>query len=232
MKLVAIVIALAAATAHADPMSTKARVHFDRGLKLYNAGAYADAIAELTAGRELDGHPDFLYALGQAYRKLGDCAHAVEHLRAFLATQPPDSEAVAARANIARCPLPAPSEPAQERPIARPRVAAPPRRPFYADTAGDMLAVGGIAGVGVGVTYLVLGERDARAANTAPTIARLEQLSANAGRERTIGALCTVAGGGFTAGAIVRYVLASRRDPGLAIAVAPGSISIAWSGSW
>src|ERR1051326_6795982 len=104
-------IVVAAASVHADPamMSGEARAHFDRGRELYDAGSYADAIAELSAGRELDPHPDFLYALAQAYRKLGDCAHAVAHYNAFLATHPPDAEAARVRANIARCPVIAPT---------------------------------------------------------------------------------------------------------------------------
>jgi hypothetical protein len=106
------------------------------------------------------------------------------------------------------------------------------RRPFYTDPAGDLLAGGGLAGLGAGVTYLVLGERDARAANEAPTIARLQQLSASAGRERAIGAIFTIAGGAFTAGAIVRYWFVSRRDPAVTIAVTPGSISAVWSRSF
>jgi tetratricopeptide (TPR) repeat protein len=250
MRLVAFAIMLVAGSAHAQPMmSAEARVHFDRGRALYDAGSYDEAIVELTAGHDLDPNPDFLYALGQAYRKLGDCAHAVASYRAFLATQPPEGEAAKVRANIARCPVtppsvtsaPSPSEPVQipERTPATPsRTDAPRsrtdepahRRPFYTDTTGDLLAAGGLAGLGVGVTYLVLGDRDTRAANAAPTIARLQELSATAGHERTIGVICTIAGGAFTAGAIVRYVMASRRDPGLSIALTPGSVSVVWSG--
>jgi tetratricopeptide (TPR) repeat protein len=251
MRVVVVVaVALAAASANAQPMmSAEARVHFDRGRALYDAGSYDEAIAELTAGHDIDQNPDFLYALGQAYRKLGDCAHAVSYYRAFLATQPPETEATKVRANIARCPVaaapssvaavPPTSEPVQpDRPT--PGIAPPPsradepphRRPFYTDMTGDLLAAGGLAGLGIGVTYLVFGDRDARAANTAPTLARLQELSATAGHERTIGAICTIAGGAFTAGAIVRYVMASRRDPALSIAVTPGSVSAVWSGSF
>jgi tetratricopeptide (TPR) repeat protein len=245
MKALVIVLVLAA-SAHAEPMSAEARAHFDRGRALYDAGSYAEAIAELTAGRELDPNPDFFYALGQAYRKLGDCAHAVENYRAFLATRPPEAEAERVEANLARCPIlptptpapptptptPAPTPTPMPVPMPMPMPAADSslRRPFYRDVVGGVLAAGALAGTGTGGTLLILGERDARAANAAPALARFQQLSATARRERTIGAISIVAGGALAAGAVVRYIMAARRDPAVSIALTHDSIAVVWSG--
>ena len=232
MKAVVILLALAA-SASAEPMGADARAHFDRGRALYDAGQYSEAIAELTAGRAIDPNADFEYALGQAYRKLGDCEHAVAHYRAFLASQPPEAEAERVEANLARCPLVAPLPPAPTptpTPTPTPRVDSPPRRGFYRDVVGGTLAAGGLVGIGTGVTLLFLGEHNARASYAAPTLARLQQLSASARRDRTIGAISVVAGGALAAGAVVRYIMAARRDPAVSVTVTHDSIAVVWSG--
>jgi len=230
MKALVIVLVLAA-SASAGPMSADARAHFDRGRALYDAGQYAEAIAELTAGRAIDPNADFEYALGQAYRKLGDCEHAVAHYRAFLASQPPEAEAERVEANLARCPLVAPLPPTPTpTPTSMLRVDSPPRPRFYRDVTGGVLAAGALAAAGTGVTLLILGEHNARASYAAPTLARLQQLSATAGRERTIGALSVVAAGGLAVGAAVRYIMAARRDPAVSVTVTHDSIAVVWSG--
>ncbi len=238
---VAVVIVVLAGVAHADPMSPEARAHLERGTAAYQAGDYALAISELEAGVAIDADPAFLYALGQAYRKNGDCAHAVERYLAFLATHPPEADAAHARANITACPTPK-----HEEPVAPPAPPSPPppppvvvhrdpprpppeRAPFYRDVPGDLLAGGGLVGLGAGVTYFVLGERDASAANSAPTLAKLQQLSAASDRERTIGTFATIAGGALAVGAVVRYVMVAR-EPAVSLHVTSTSASAVWSG--
>lgn len=236
-----LVLAVLAGVAQADPapMSAEARAHFDRGTAYYETGDFAAAITELEAGRQLDPNPDFLYALGQAYRKQGDCTHAVESYLAFLATHPPDAEATRARENIKRC-SPEPAEPvaAPPPPPIVHRAEPPPvvhrepdeRAPFYTDVPGGVLAAGGLLGLGAGVTYFVLGERDARAANSAPTLARLQQLADSSDRDRTIGTVCTIAGGALAVGAVVRYVMVGRRASGVAVVPHASGASVVWSG--
>jgi len=90
----------------ARPISEAARPYFDRGAAAYAAGAYSQAIEAFEHGQQLDPHPDFLYALAQAHRKLGDCTRAVALYQTFLATRPPAAEASRARANLERCPRP------------------------------------------------------------------------------------------------------------------------------
>jgi tetratricopeptide (TPR) repeat protein len=211
-------------------MSDAARPFFDRGAAAYDAGAYGEAIEAFEHGQHLDAHPDFLYALAQAYRKQGDCAHAIALYQAFLATRPPDDEADRARANLERCPLSPPPAP----PAAAPAPLVEP--PRYLDMTGAVLAASGLIGVGVGTTYLILADRNNSRANHATTLAELEKLAATGSRERWIGALCVAGGGALVAGAVVRYAL--RRRAGDAskravwVAPAPTAVTVLWGGTF
>ena len=53
---------------------------------LDDGGSEEEAIAAFKQGYQIEPDPQFLYALGQAQRMSGDCAHAVE---ACAATVPP-----------------------------------------------------------------------------------------------------------------------------------------------
>jgi len=233
-------------------MKPEAREHLEHGLALYKAGEYAVAIDELELGRQIDPHPDFDYALGQAYRSLGDCKHAVPHYMAFLDTLPPDLEAEKVRK---RCPVPAepvtpPSEPVTlptTPSLLQPRTVVPPRLPFvtsrvegpvpawYTDVPGGVVASAGFGGLVIGGTYLVLADRDIAAANRATSIAQLQQLAASAHHERMIGAGFTIAGGALAVAAATRYFLvAHRRPPDHIVSVAldrSGAFAV-WTGEF
>jgi tetratricopeptide (TPR) repeat protein len=249
MKYLALAIVLAVASrAYADPpaMSPEARTHLQRGIAYGDTNDYAAAIAELKAGQKIEAHPIFLYALGQTYRKQGDCAHAVESYLAFLATRPDNDLANAARKHIAECPAGRPAEPAVTPPApappppphaAQPAEREPDRVPeahFYADVPGDVLAAGGALGLGLGITYFVLGDRDARGANVATTLARRQAFAARSDRERTIGTISTIAGGALVVGAVVRYVMVAGRksEPAVSVTVTPSAVMAGWSRSW
>jgi hypothetical protein len=209
------------------PMSEAARHYFDRGAADYEAGAYAEAIEAFERGQHLDAHPDFLYGLAQAYRKQGDCARAISLYQAFLATRPPDEEADRARANLERCPLvPSPAPPPPP----------PVESPRDLDLAGAALAGGGLIGVGVGTTYLVLADRNVSRANSATLLAEREKLAATGSRERWIGAVCIAGGGALVVGAAVRYVLRRRAGHAsnrtISVAPAPAALAVTWGGAF
>jgi tetratricopeptide (TPR) repeat protein len=224
----------------ASPMSDEARAYLDRGEALYKAGEYVRAIAEFDAGQRIEAHPDFHYAKGQAYRKLGDCPRAVASYQAFLATRPPEEEAARAHANIERCPVSppqeAPAQPAQQQQQEQP---SPPRAAWYRDRLGGVLAGAGTLGLAVGTTYLVLGDRSVRSANAAGSLAQLEELGATARRERTSGAVCLAVGGALAVGAAVRYALVGRRERAssasrsaraISLSPQPSAIVLSWGG--
>ena len=213
------------------PMSAAARPYFERGAARYEAGAYAEAIEAFETGRRLDSHPDFLYAEAQAYRRSGDCPRAIALYQSFLATHPPEEEAERARANLERCPLnPPPASPQ-----------APPQTesPWYTDVTGGALAAAGVIAVGVGATYLVLGDHDIQDANhtgtmQGATLAQIERLASSGSRDRQIGGWSLAGGGALLAGAVVRYALHRRSGgaTGSALRVMPAArgAAVSWGG--
>jgi tetratricopeptide (TPR) repeat protein len=210
-------------------MSAAARPYFESGAARYEAGDYAAAIEAFDKGRRLDPHPDFLYAEAQAYRRSGDCTRAISLYQSFLATHPPEEEAERARANMERCPLnPPPAQP-------------PPQTesPWYTDATGGVLAAAGVVAVGVGATYLVLGDHNIQDANHAAnmpgaTLAQIERLASSGSRDRQIGGWSIAGGGALLVGAAVRYALHRRSGgaTGSALRVTPaaGGAAVSWGG--
>jgi hypothetical protein len=125
--MIAGLTAMVGVRAHAQPtpMAADAKVHFDRGLRLYNVQSYEEAIAEFKAGYDIDPRPDFLYALGQSQRMRGDCPAAIVSYETFLRTGPADRQASAARAQIDTCR----AEMAAKTPAAPPAETGPPLAP-------------------------------------------------------------------------------------------------------
>ena len=98
----ALVVLVAGAAATARP-SKSATDHRVRGSRLSTEGRYDEAIAELKAGYALDPRPDFLYALGQAERKRGDCKAAIAWYDRYVATGPSSQRTVATLMQVDRC---------------------------------------------------------------------------------------------------------------------------------
>lgn len=83
--------------AHAAPaIKSEAKAKLTKGGELYKQGRYDDAVSEFLTGYSIDPAPVFLYALGQAERKKGDCAKANEYYKSFLQTSPGAAQAQAA----------------------------------------------------------------------------------------------------------------------------------------
>jgi hypothetical protein len=95
--------ALARAAPAPRPMKPAARTHYERGLELYQTEHYAEAAHEFASGYELDPWPEFLYALGQSYRKLGNCKKALDYYEAIMATGPTPIRATVVKTQIQRC---------------------------------------------------------------------------------------------------------------------------------
>jgi tetratricopeptide (TPR) repeat protein len=224
--LAAIVIVVLGTVGHADPesaprrpMSVSARVYFDSGRQAYDTGAYDQAITAFQLGQRLEAHPDFLYALAQAYRKQGDCRRAIALYEAVLATRPPETEVARVGLNLVRCP----SEPA-----------ARSSRPWYTDVIGGVLTGVGLVGLGAGTGYLVAAEHDVVAANRARTLTDHDRLAADGSHQRRLGTWFIAGGGVLTLAAIARYVLhdPSERDANNAIGLVPrvGGGVVSWEG--
>jgi hypothetical protein len=94
-------------SAHAQPAPTadqraQARDHYMAGKRLYDAGAYQQAIGEFTAADQLSpsGMNDFNIAF--CYEKLGDASNAVAHYQAYLTRVPDAQNRAAVEASIAK----------------------------------------------------------------------------------------------------------------------------------
>jgi tetratricopeptide (TPR) repeat protein len=155
-------LALAAATpaaANNEPMPAAAAPAADPsadswlriGLERYERGDLTGAIEAFENGHARDARPLFLFALGQAHRRRGDCARARALFDSFLATAPNETQAAAAREQRRRCevivPAPVAAAPA-------PAPWAPARtRSLWADPvavgAGALVLLGGSAALWV-----------------------------------------------------------------------------------
>jgi hypothetical protein len=100
---IALGLVAGAAVARAENAKAAAMEHLVRGSKLYDQGHYDEAIAELKAGYALEARPDFLYALGQAERKRGDCKAAVAWYQRYVESGPSTQRTVATLVQIDRC---------------------------------------------------------------------------------------------------------------------------------
>ncbi len=89
MRAVALAAAIGASSAAwCEEPSAEAKAHFAAGALAYRAGDYARAAEEYEASFRLSGAALLLYDMGQAYRRLGDAARAVEAYRRYLAAAP------------------------------------------------------------------------------------------------------------------------------------------------
>ncbi|HSR98235.1 MAG TPA: tetratricopeptide repeat protein [Kofleriaceae bacterium] len=92
--LLAIAIAaIAARVAWAeDPALREAKLHFERGEKLYALTRFSEAIDEYQKAFDARPLPDFLFNIGQCYRNLGDYDSAIFSYRKYLtlAQDPPN----------------------------------------------------------------------------------------------------------------------------------------------
>jgi tetratricopeptide (TPR) repeat protein len=221
--IIALLIALAAPAARADPtppaaMSEDARAHYERGLELYSAKDYAGAIRELDAGYALDPRREFLFAEAQAHRLNGDCKSAVPLYKKFLETDPDDVQVNAAHIALARCAeqmatAPAPPAPSTKAPpigtsapVLPPPGAPAPAAPWYKDSIGGVLLGAGVAAlaVGTGFSLAALSARDDANQNAGDYPDFTSRWSTARGRSQ-IAAGAFAAGAALTGAAIYRY---------------------------
>lgn len=85
-KLIAVLLACSAATAHADDDSiARANVLFEQAQAKYAAGEFRAAIVLFEEAYSLARDPVYLFNIAQSHRKLFDCVGASTHFERFLA---------------------------------------------------------------------------------------------------------------------------------------------------
>lgn len=229
----------ATATASVAPMSPEAAAHFEMGTRHYNLQEWADAVKEYKEAYRLAPRPDILWSIAQAQRLGGDHEAAIKSYQAFLRTGPSEKQTALANEAIIKCQsallekasAPAPSgEPAKKpeppapaasgAPSASPTQsasAAPgpsaPRGPdpWYTDVLGDVLTLGGVAGVVFGGVALGVGNAKATDANAATDYASFDRQRGAGPTLQTAGVIGLAAGGALIATGVVRLVLVARR---------------------
>jgi tetratricopeptide (TPR) repeat protein len=143
-----------------------ARVHFQKGRELYQAGAYREAIIELDAARALDPKAkDLVFNLGVVHEKLGEIDEALRYARLYAQMDLEPAERVRAESYIKRL------EGAKTEVAAREAAAAAASRPPPGSDAVEVrgridlatLTAAGVAvvaaGVGVGMGVKALGDK-------------------------------------------------------------------------
>jgi len=218
--LTSVVLVALATTASADTVRPAAAPYLERGLRLYATQQYADAIGEYEAGYQIDPHPDFLYAIGQAQRLRGDCKSATEAYRAYLRTDPPTAEAARTNEQIARCAaMLAPPPP-------------PPRHETFGPT-GYVFAAGSIAALGAGALFLVAGSSRADDADRARNLADRNDHEAWARNYRIAGGVALAGGVSLGAFTVIRYLRTRETtEPNLQPTVQPGATSVSVGAAW
>ena len=206
------------------------------GLERYEHGNLIGAIEAFEQGYAVEPRPEFLFALGQAHRRRGDCDRADRYFGEVLATGPSAGQADAARAQLARC-EPAPPPPPPPRPVAI--VAAPPpalvvgpaapRRDRVAWIAGGA----GIALAASGATLVWLAHARAADADAATTYDRHHALAARARSFELGGAIALSAAA--LAGGVVAWRVArgpSERPAPLRVTLAAHGYGLAVRGAF
>lgn len=100
---VAWTLAAGSLPAHAMPTDPEAKAHLERGNAAFSKGDFDTAVEEYRKGYAKQDDPAFLYTWAQAERKRGRCAAAVKLYKRYMATNPPELSAEAARDGIVSC---------------------------------------------------------------------------------------------------------------------------------
>lgn len=131
-SLACVLALLVAVPAVAGPKQ-EAKAKFKRALEANKEGRLDDALVDLEAAYKLDHRPDYLYAMGQIFVKLGKCDEATDAYQRFLAgTKKNTDGASLVKQALAACTPKAaepPPPPAAEPPPPPPPPAAEPLPP-------------------------------------------------------------------------------------------------------
>jgi tetratricopeptide (TPR) repeat protein len=196
---IAVVCALTA-PARADET---ADAHLQDGLARYEAGDFAGAMDAFDAGYAVEPRPAFLFAAAQAARRSGDCRRAIDYYDRFLASDPSESQAEAARAQRERCAEMLPAE-------AEPEPATAKGRPWYADPITDGAVVGSTILLLAGGAFALSANGAADDANAALTYDEHDAAAGRASQQRLWSAVAL--GGGAVLGAVAVWRIIRHPD--------------------
>jgi tetratricopeptide (TPR) repeat protein len=248
---VILVLVLSARLAHGGDSKEEAKEHVARATELHKDGKFREALDELKTAYALDPNPTLLYAMGQMYVSVGECAQAIAFYQRFIASKPNPAAAALANEAIETCktnPPPVTDTPHEDTPppvIATPPptttvvtplpprpAAAPAPRPWYGDHIADALVVSGVAAgvVGIVVYRSAVGDRDR--ADTATSYDSYVSLIDSAHAKRGVAIGFGAGGAALAIGGVLHFVLVGRgaSDHGVQIQPTPSGGAVSWTG--
>jgi tetratricopeptide (TPR) repeat protein len=215
----------------------------EEAAKLYEQADLAGALAKLEKAYARSKRPDVLFGIARIHVDRGNCAKAIEVYREYLESKPkpgPRSTQIATE-KIAECQkviaatTPAPAEPVEPAPVAEPEPKAeldrvvPTKtieRAWYTDVVGDVLVLGGLAGLATGGWFYMGARDDVDAANGGGaggvTAAEYISLRDRAERRHLYAAIGAGVGGALLVGGILKFSLGDRTE----VVPAPGGVAL------
>jgi hypothetical protein len=184
-----------------------------KGLELYKAGKYAEAIPHLEKAHKLDGKPETLFTLAQAQRLSGDCNAAAANYHKVIERISDMNVGKLVQQNLALC---EPDEPKPEPKVEQrdePKEAAKPevvektvvRDVGRTDKLAAAMFGGGMLAVGVAGGLYVAASNNADAADRAGSLMDHDLLADRATTQRTIMYIAGGVGLGMMGFAIYRW---------------------------
>ncbi len=236
LTVLAAVIALAG-TASADPAGDALK----KGIELYKAGKYAEAVPHLEKAHKLDGKPDTLFALAQAQRLAGDCAAAAPNYRKVIERVSEMNVAKLVQQNLSICepdePKPVTPTPEVQEPKPEPEPKIVERTVVREVGSTDKLAAalfgGGMLAVGVAGGLYVAASNNADAADRAKSLEDHDLLADRASGQRTIMYVAGGVGVAMMGVAIFRWTRdRSTQKADVAVVPASGGGSVFVTSRW
>ncbi len=212
LTVLAALIALAG-VAHADTAGDAMK----KGIELYKAGKYAEALPHLEKAYQLDPKPDTLFALAQAQRLSGDCASAATNYRKVIELVSDMNVAKLVQQNLSLCeadePQPTPAAAEPEPAAVQPQVIE--KEVVHEVDRTDKLAAvmlgGGMLAIGVAGGLLVAASNNADAADRAKSLDDHDLLADRATTQRTMMYVAGGVGVAMIGVAVFRWTRGSSR---------------------
>jgi tetratricopeptide (TPR) repeat protein len=212
-------LVLTSTTARADP---EAAAHLETGIRLFEAGDLDGARAELQIAYAADPTAEVGYALGQVYRKAGQCDHAIVYFRGAVAHSKSEALIKAAQYQIGRCVVEDPNSaawraPHDEPPVQPTVVVTSPPPPvahasgWWRDPAGGALFGVGLAAVATGAG--LLGHGQVLASDSKDDLGAY-RAAGNVTEFRIAGGVVLGIGGALVLGSVIRYAVVAHRHGG------------------
>jgi tetratricopeptide (TPR) repeat protein len=229
LSVLAVAVVALAGTARADHAGDAMK----KGVELYKAGKYAEAVPYLEKAHKLDGKPETLFTLAQAQRLAGDCISAAANYHKVIERISDMNVGKLVQQNLALCepdePKPEPkpeqrAEPDNDKPAPKPEVI---EKTVVRDTGStDKVAAamfgGGMLAIGVAGGLYVAASNNADAADRAGSLMDHDLLADRATTQRTIMYVAGGVGVAMMGFAIYRWASGDDR-PKTDVAVVPAA---------